>query len=105
MQAVVYREPRKVEVVEVGDGVDQVKVGDMVCLPFNIGCGHCMNCLRGLTNYCMVAQPEPAMAGAAFGFADMGPWEGGQAELLRVPWRTSTACACPRTPGRSRPTT
>jgi glutathione-independent formaldehyde dehydrogenase len=27
------------EVIEVGDGVDRVKVGDMVCLPFNIGCG------------------------------------------------------------------
>jgi len=26
------------------------------------------------------------MAGAAYGFADMGPYAGGQAELLRVPW-------------------
>ncbi len=26
------------------------------------------------------------MAGAAYGFADMGPWAGAQAELLRVPW-------------------
>ena len=26
------------------------------------------------------------MAGAAYGFADMGPYGGGQAELLRVPW-------------------
>jgi threonine dehydrogenase-like Zn-dependent dehydrogenase len=25
------------------------------------------------------------VAGAAYGFADMGPWPGGQAELLRVP--------------------
>jgi glutathione-independent formaldehyde dehydrogenase len=28
----------------------------------------------------------PNWAGAAYGFADMGPWAGGQAELLRVPW-------------------
>ena len=26
------------------------------------------------------------MAGAAYGFADMGPYGGGQAEFLRVPW-------------------
>lgn len=27
---------------------------------------------------------QPGMAGAAFGFADMGPWQGGQAEFLYV---------------------
>jgi glutathione-independent formaldehyde dehydrogenase len=74
------------EVIEVGPGVDKVKVGDMVVLPFNVACGHCKNCERGFTNYCLTAQPEKAMAGAAYGFADMGPWAGGQAELLRVPW-------------------
>jgi len=38
-----------------------------------------------LTNYCLKAN-EPGVAGGAFGFADMGPWQGGQAEFLRVPW-------------------
>src|SRR3712207_4769563 len=74
------------QVVEVGDGVDKVRVGDWVVMPFNIACGHCKNCERQLTNYCLTAQPEAKMAGAAYGFADMGPWAGGQAELLRVPW-------------------
>ncbi|RYF27696.1 MAG: aldehyde dehydrogenase [Chloroflexi bacterium] len=74
------------EVIEVGDGVQKVKVGDMVVLPFNIACGHCKNCEKGMTSYCLTMQPEPAMAGAAYGFADMGPYEGGQAELLRVPY-------------------
>jgi glutathione-independent formaldehyde dehydrogenase len=73
-------------VVEVGAAVEQVKVGDMVCLPFNIACGHCENCERGLTNYCLIANPDPQLAGAAYGFADMGPWNGGQAEYLLVPW-------------------
>ena len=50
-----------------------MKVGDYVVLPFNVACGHCKNCERGLTNYCLTAQPEPEMAGAAYGFADMGP--------------------------------
>jgi glutathione-independent formaldehyde dehydrogenase len=74
------------EVVEVGDGCDRIKVGDMVAVPFNVACGHCKNCERGLTNYCITAQPEEGFAGAAYGFADMGPWDGGQAEYLRVPW-------------------
>src|SRR5438309_11516684 len=37
------------EVVEVGDAVIKVKVGDMVSLPFNIACGFCRNCEQGLT--------------------------------------------------------
>ncbi|WP_423920764.1 glutathione-independent formaldehyde dehydrogenase [Frigoribacterium sp. 2-23] len=74
------------EVVEVGDGVEKVAVGDRVVLPFNVACGHCKNCEKGMTSYCLTMQPEPAYAGAAFGFADMGPYQGGQAELLRVPF-------------------
>ena len=56
-----------------GPAVERLKVGDMVCMPFNITCGHCQNCENGLTEFCLVANPEPQMAGAAFGFADMGP--------------------------------
>jgi glutathione-independent formaldehyde dehydrogenase len=74
------------EVVAVGDSVDRIQVGDMVAVPFNVACGHCKNCERGLTNYCITAQPREGWAGAAYGFADMGPWRGGQAEYLRVPW-------------------
>jgi glutathione-independent formaldehyde dehydrogenase len=72
------------EVIEVGVGVDRVKVGDLVCLPFNIGCGFCENCEKGLTGFCLTA--NPGSAGAAYGFAEMGPYQGGQAELLRVPY-------------------
>ena len=53
------------EVVEVGDGVDKVKVGKHVVLPFNISGGFCKNCERGYTNHCVTTQPEPTMAGAA----------------------------------------
>ncbi|OZM77890.1 glutathione-independent formaldehyde dehydrogenase [Pseudonocardia sp. MH-G8] len=73
------------EVIEVGDGVDKIRVGDMVSAPFNVSCGHCRNCEHGLTNYCLTAN-EPDMAGGAYGFADMGGWAGGQAEYLRIPW-------------------
>lgn len=74
------------EVVEVGSGVDKVKVGEPVVLPFNISCGFCKNCERGYTNYCLTNQPDPASGGAAYGFAGMGTFGGGQAELLRVPY-------------------
>jgi threonine dehydrogenase-like Zn-dependent dehydrogenase len=72
------------QVAEVGNAVDRVKVGDWVAVPFNIGCGFCKNCERGLSAYCLTT--NPGMAGAAYGFADMGPYRGGQAEYLRVPY-------------------
>ncbi|TCS38033.1 threonine dehydrogenase-like Zn-dependent dehydrogenase [Paucimonas lemoignei] len=71
-------------VIEVGSAVERVKVGDRVCLPFNISCGFCENCERGLTGFCLIA--NPGNAGAAYGYAEMGPYSGGQAELLRVPY-------------------
>ncbi|MFB7574967.1 MULTISPECIES: glutathione-independent formaldehyde dehydrogenase [unclassified Streptomyces] len=74
------------EVTEVGAGVDRVRVGDLVCLPFNISCGFCRNCEQGLTAFCLTTADNPKTAGAAYGFADMGPYSGGQAELLRVPY-------------------
>jgi glutathione-independent formaldehyde dehydrogenase len=82
------------EVIEVGPAVDRVKVGDMVSMPFNIGCGFCENCERGLSNYCLTT--NPGLAGAAYGFADMGPYHGGQAQLLRVPYADYNALILPR---------
>ena len=72
------------EVVEVGKAVDTVKKGDYVCLPFNVACGFCANCERGLTGACLTV--NPGTAGGAYGFAGMGPYSGGQAEFLRVPY-------------------
>ena len=72
------------QVVEVGPAVTRVKVGDYVCLPFNIACGFCKNCEKGLTGFCLTV--NPGMAGGAYGYADMGPYNGGQAEYLRVPF-------------------
>lgn len=72
------------QVIETGNAVDRIKVGDWVCLPFNISCGFCKNCERGLTGACLFT--NPGTAGAAYGFAGMGPYSGGQAEYLRVPY-------------------
>jgi glutathione-independent formaldehyde dehydrogenase len=81
------------QVIEVGDGVDRIKVGDWVVLPFNIGCGFCKNCAAGKTGFCLTA--NPGSAGAAYGYADMGPYNGGQAELLRVPYADWNALVLP----------
>jgi threonine dehydrogenase-like Zn-dependent dehydrogenase len=82
------------EVIEVGPAVDRVKVGDRVCLPFNIGCGFCESCEKGLSGFCLTT--NPGMAGAAYGFAGMGPYSGGQAELLRVPYGDYNCLVLPR---------
>src|ERR1700760_1514616 len=67
------------EVVAVGKGVVRIKGGDRVCLPFNIGCGFCWNCEKGYTGFCTTA--NPGKVGAAYGYAEMGPYHGGQAQL------------------------
>ncbi len=73
-------------VEEVGPGVQRVKVGDRVSVPFNIACGSCRNCTTGWTSFCTRMNPTEGIDGAAYGYANMGPYDGGQAELLRVPF-------------------
>jgi len=72
------------EIVECGRAVKRLAVGDRVCIPFNCACGYCRNCERGLTSACLTM--NPGKAGAGYGYADMGPYQGGQAELLVVPY-------------------
>lgn len=80
---------------EVGDGVKQLKVGDRVVLPFNIACGKCENCLKGFSSACLFLNEEHA--GAGFGYADQGPYDGGQAEFVRVPAADYLALKLPGT--------
>jgi glutathione-independent formaldehyde dehydrogenase len=82
-------------VEEVGSGVGRIKVGDRVSLPFNIACGTCRNCDHGWTSFCLRANPTEGMDGAAYGYANMGPYDGGQAEYLRVPWADFNALHLP----------
>ncbi|MFJ2226301.1 glutathione-independent formaldehyde dehydrogenase [Streptomyces halstedii] len=71
-------------VEEVGQGVASVKPGDRVSMPFNVACGFCRNCLAGRTAFCLTV--NPGFAGGAYGYVSMGPYGGGQAEYLRVPF-------------------
>ncbi len=72
-------------VEEVGPGVNRVKAGDRVSVPFNLSCGTCRNCNDGWTSACLRANPT-GKPGAGYGYPQMGPYWGGQAEYLRVPW-------------------
>jgi glutathione-independent formaldehyde dehydrogenase len=73
-------------VVEVGDAVTGVAIGDRVSVPFNVACGTCRNCERGWWSFCLRTNPTPGVDGAAYGYSQMGPYAGGQAEYLRVPF-------------------
>ncbi|HEY3445689.1 MAG TPA: glutathione-independent formaldehyde dehydrogenase [Myxococcales bacterium] len=83
-------------VEKVGPAVVTIRPGDRVVLPFNVACGVCMNCSRGFFASCLVANPEGASA--AYGYAAMGPYRGGQAELLRVPFAD---VSCLKLPGNA----
>ena len=71
----------------VGSQVTDLAVGDRVVIPFNISCGHCFMCTRGLYSQCETTQVHEYGCGAAlFGYSKMyGQVPGGQAEYLRVP--------------------
>jgi threonine dehydrogenase-like Zn-dependent dehydrogenase len=74
-------------VEEVGSEVTHIKPGDRVVIPFNISCGHCYMCDRGLQTQCETTQNHDEGTGASlFGYTKLyGQVAGGQAEFLRVP--------------------
>jgi threonine dehydrogenase-like Zn-dependent dehydrogenase len=83
------------EVMEVGSGVTNLKVGDRVVVPFTICCGECFFCQKELWSLCDRTNPNAEMAAKVmgqspaglFGYSHMmGGFPGGQAEYLRVPF-------------------
>src|SRR3954462_8647646 len=74
-------------VEEVGSEVTNIAPGDRVVIPFNISCGHCYMCDKGLQSQCETTQVHEFDTGAAFlGYTKLyGQVPGGQAEYLRVP--------------------
>ena len=82
-------------VQEVGSGVTTVKKGDRVVMPFNVACGFCDNCRAGKTGFCLTVN-EPGTAGGAYGYVGMGPYPGGQAEMLRVPFADYNCVQLPK---------
>jgi threonine dehydrogenase-like Zn-dependent dehydrogenase len=74
-------------VEEVGAEVTHIKPGDRVVIPFNISCGHCYMCNKGLQSQCETTQVHEHHTGASLlGYTKLyGQVPGGQAEFLRVP--------------------
>ena len=83
------------EVVELGAGVKNLRVGDRVVVPFPIACGNCFFCTKGLFSLCENSNPNAAMAEKLWGYSPcgiygyshlLGGYAGGQAEYVRVPY-------------------
>jgi len=80
-------------VEKVGPGVGKLKKGDRIVLPFNVACGFCKNCEASKTSFCLTV--NPGFAGGAYGYVSKGPYSGGQAEYLRVPFADCNALMLP----------
>jgi alcohol dehydrogenase len=72
---------------EVGPTVEHLQVGDRVMVPFNVFCGSCFFCARGLYSNCHNVNPNATAVGGIYGYSHTtGGYDGGQAEFVRVPF-------------------
>ncbi|MFD0668011.1 zinc-dependent alcohol dehydrogenase [Ramlibacter sp. MAHUQ-53] len=70
----------------VGPEVRSLQPGDAVLVPFNIACGRCYFCRKQLFGNCHDTNAEATAIGAIYGYShSAGGYDGGQAELVRVP--------------------
>src|SRR5947208_10812216 len=83
------------EVMEVGPGVKNLRVGDRVVVPFPIACGSCFFCRQEMTSLCENSNPNALLAeklwghspAGLFGYSHLlGGYAGGQSEFVRVPF-------------------
>ncbi len=84
-------------VEEVGRNVRNFKPGDRVVIPSTISCGYCSYCRSGYTAQCDNANPHGLHAGTAFygGPEASGPFDGMQAEYVRVPFAAADLIKLP----------
>jgi threonine dehydrogenase-like Zn-dependent dehydrogenase len=74
-------------VEDVGPSVRNLKRGDRVMVPFNIFCGTCWYCARGLYSNCHNVNPNATAVGGIYGYSHTcGGYDGGQADYVRVPF-------------------
>jgi S-(hydroxymethyl)glutathione dehydrogenase / alcohol dehydrogenase len=74
-------------VEEVGPSVRSLARGDRVMVPFNVYCGSCYFCARGLFSNCHNVNPNATAVGGIYGYSHTcGGYDGGQAEFVRVPF-------------------
>jgi threonine dehydrogenase-like Zn-dependent dehydrogenase len=84
-------------VEEIGSGVSEIKPGDRVVICSTIACGACANCRAGYFSQCDMANPNGPDAGTSFfgGPKQTGPFDGMQAEKVRVPFADTTLVKLP----------
>ena len=87
-------------VEEVGPDVQTVRRGERVVVPTHLFCGVCLMCAQGKSAACLRVRQDGA--GAAYGYAGMGPYRGAQAERLRVPYADANCVRLPGEPGDER---
>jgi threonine dehydrogenase-like Zn-dependent dehydrogenase len=82
---------------EVGRNVRNFRQGDRVVVPSTISCGCCSYCRSGYTSQCDKANPRGPLAGTAFygGPETTGPFNGMQAEYVRVPFASANLIKLP----------
>jgi threonine dehydrogenase-like Zn-dependent dehydrogenase len=92
------------EVMELGPGVTNLRVGDRVVIPFTIACGNCFFCSQDLWSLCDNSNPNAAIAEKLYGYSAAGlfgyshiygGYAGGQAEYARVPYADTGAFKVP----------
>lgn len=80
---------------QVGSQVTEVKAGDRVLVPFNVFCGTCFFCKKGMFANCHNTNPMTSLGGF-YGYSHTtGGWDGGQAEYVRVPFANAAAIPIP----------
>ncbi|HXF15944.1 MAG TPA: zinc-dependent alcohol dehydrogenase [Burkholderiales bacterium] len=86
------------EVLEIGNEVRKLRVGERVVVPFTITCGECEQCKRGNFSVCERSNRNKNLADKVFGHTTAGlygythltgGYAGGQAEYVRVPYADS----------------
>ncbi|BFZ62092.1 hypothetical protein YB2330_003171 [Saitoella coloradoensis] len=90
-------------VESVGSSVSKWKVGDRVVASFQIACGQCEYCKKGLSSMCDTTNSSPVMNtmyghrfAGLFGYSHFaGGFAGGQAEYVRVPWAETNLLKIP----------
>ena len=74
-------------VEQIGPSVQNLAVGDRVMVPFNIFCGSCWYCARGLYSNCHNVNPNATAVGGIYGYSHTtGGYDGGQSQFVRVPF-------------------
>ena len=69
------------EVVEIGDDVKNISIGDVVSVPFQISCGSCLNCNNGFTSVCEKTPPL-----SMYGFGKHLQFGGAMSDYIKIPF-------------------